>query len=176
MVEGSPETAVQRLQDSVKIVDDLLERVRTLSLGLRPLMLDELGLGAALDWYGKWQTQRGGFVLHCTVDVLEPRPHPAIETACFRVVQEALTNAVRHAQAQQVWVEVRQHDSALLLSVRDDGVGFDLEAVRAQVGQGQGLGLVGMEERVRLVGGQLEIVTGPGRGTEIHARFPLREA
>jgi PAS domain S-box-containing protein len=176
MVEGIPAAAVQRLQDSITIVDNLLARVRTLSLDLRPLMLDDLGLAAALDWYGKRQAQRGGFVLHLTIDALAPRPHPAIETACFRVVQEAVTNVARHAQTQQVWVEVRQRDGALFLSVRDAGIGFDVEAVRAQAGQGQGLGLVGMEERVRLVGGQLEIVTAPGRGTEIRAHVPLQEA
>jgi PAS domain S-box-containing protein len=175
MTKSTSQVVAQRLRNSIKVVDDLLVQVRTLSLDLRPLMLDELGLGATLDWYVQRQAQRVGFVVHLEAKALEPRPHPTIETACFRVVQEALTNVVRHAQACQVWVEVQQHDSALLLHVRDDGIGFDLNAARAQAAQGKGLGLVGMEERVRLAGGQMEIVTEPGRGTEIRARFPLRE-
>jgi two-component system sensor histidine kinase UhpB len=75
-----------------------------------------------------------------------------------------------------VWLTLRQHDTVLHLLVRDDGIGFDLEAARTQAVQGKGLGLLGMEERVRLLGGQLEIVTAPRKGTEIRVRLPLREA
>jgi len=91
-------------------------------------------------------------------------------------VQEALTNIARHAQARQVWLTLGQHEAVLHLLVCDNGIGFDLEAARAQAAQGKGLGLLGIEERVRLLGGQLEIVTAPGKGTEIRARLPLRAA
>src|SRR5712691_3441834 len=122
------------------------------------------------------QAQRTGLVVHFAADPLQPRPGPTLETACFRIVQEALTNIARHAQARQVWITLGQHDAVLHLLVRDDGIGFDLEAARMRAAQGKGLGLLGIEERVRLLGGQLEIVTAPGKGTEIRVRFPLREA
>jgi PAS domain S-box-containing protein len=176
MSKGAPAAVVRRLQDSIKLVDDLLLQVRTLSFDLRPLMLDELGLVPTLDWYVKRQAQRAGFTGHFAADALEPRPHPTIETVCFRIVQEALTNVARHARAQHVWVEARQHDGSLSLSIRDDGVGFDVPATLERARQGASLGLLSMEERLRLVGGQMEIVTEPGHGTEIRARFPLREA
>jgi len=173
MIKGTPEVGARRLQDSIKLVDDLVRQVRTLSLDLRPLMLDELGLVATLNWYVQRQAQRVESVIHFTADALEPRPHPALETACFRVVQEALTNAARHAQARHVWVEVRQHDSTLSLRIRDDGVGFDVPATLERARQGTSFGVLGMAERLRLAGGHLEIHSTPGDGTEISARIPL---
>jgi PAS domain S-box-containing protein len=171
-----PKKAVPHLHESLRIVDSLVQQIRHLSLNLRPSQLDHLGLVNTLQWYVDWHAQRTGLTMHFVAGSLQARPSPTIETACFRVVQEALTNVARHAQARQVWIEVRQHDSALLLSVRDDGVGFDMKAARAQTAQGTGLGLMGMEERVRLLGGQLEIETGSGTGTEIRAWLPLRPA
>jgi len=173
MLKGIPEAGAQQLRDSIQLVDDLILRARTLSLDLRPLMLDELGLVATLHWYVYRQEQRVGFVAHFATDALKPRPHPAVETACFRVVQEALTNVARHAQARHVWVEVRQHDSNLSLCIRDDGVGFDVPTTVKRARQGASFGVLGMEERLRLVGGHLEIHSTPGNGTTISAHVPL---
>ena len=169
-----PKRAMPYLQESLRIVDSTVQQIRHLSLDLRPSQLDNLGLVNTLQWYVDWQAQRTGLVVHFAADPLEPRPSPTLETACFRIVQETLTNIARHAQAGQVCVELRQHDAALHLLVRDDGIGFDLGAARMQAAKGKGLGLLGIEERVRLLGGQLEIVTAPGKGTEIRARLPLR--
>ncbi len=171
-----PKRAVPYLQESIRIVDSTVQQIRQLSLDLRPSQLDNLGLVDTLQWYVDWQAQRAGLVMHFAADPLQPRPSPTLATACFRLVQEALTNITRHAQARQVWLTLRQHDAVLHLLVRDDGMGFDLEAARMQATQGKGLGLLGMEERVRLLGGQLEIVTAPGKGTEIRVRLPLRAA
>jgi signal transduction histidine kinase len=90
------------------------------------------------------------------------------------VAQEALTNVVRHAQAKVVTVELRKEDGQLHLRVRDDGVGFDVAPVREQAVRGASLGLLSMEERAVLAGGRLEFNSGPGRGTEVHAWFPLK--
>ena len=97
-----------------------------------------------------------------------------IETECFRVAQEALTNVVRHAQAKTVTVELRKEAGQLHLRVRDDGIGFDVAAVREKAVRGASLGLLSMEERAALAGGGLEFKSAPGHGTEVHAWFPLK--
>jgi signal transduction histidine kinase len=109
-------------------------------------------------------------------DAIAPRLPPDLETTCFRVVQEALTNVLRHARARRVEVELRQGPGELRLAVRDDGVGFDVRAARRRAARGASLGLLGIYERVQLVGGQIDIASGPGRGTEIRARFPTAPA
>jgi len=161
------------IDDSVATVERALQQVRNLSLDLRPSLLDDLGLVAALRWYVDRQAQRAGFVGKFITNPLDPRPASEIETACFRIVQEALTNVARHAQAQHVRVELRASDSELRLVVRDDGIGFDVPAARERAAHGASLGLLGMEERAHLVGGQIEIESAPGRGAEIRVRLPL---
>ena len=164
-----------RLKESLNTVDHVLEQVRDLSLNLRPSMLDDLGLEPALRWYTGRQATLAG--LHAEVRA-EPlgRFDPMIETECFRIAQEALTNVVRHAKARAVTVELSMNDDdeQLHLSVRDDGVGFDVAGVRDQAVRGASLGLLSMEERASLAGGGLECDSAPGRGTEIHAWFPLK--
>jgi PAS domain S-box-containing protein len=174
MLEPVPKRAKPYLEESLRLVDATIQQIRNLSLDLRPSQLDNLGLIETLRWYVDWWEQRTGLTMQVAISPLQPRPSPLIETVCFRIIQEALTNIARHAQAWQVWITLRQHDAVLDLLVRDDGIGFDLEAARAQAVQGKGLGLLGMEERVRLVRGQLEIVTTPGTGTEIHVCVPLQ--
>lgn len=161
----------RRLEECVHITEQTLRQVRSLSLDLRPPQLEELGLVAALRWHVDRLAKTGSIAHHFTADSISRRLPPAIETACFRVAQEALTNVARHAQAKQVWISLRKRKSELHLTVRDDGRGFDVLAARRQAAEGASIGLVGMEERVRLVGGHLEI--SAGKGTEIRAIFPL---
>jgi two-component system sensor histidine kinase UhpB len=101
---------------------------------------------------------------------------PELAIACFRVVQEALTNVVRHAAARHVWIELSRSESTLELVVRDDGVGFDVVTTREQTAGRRGLGLLGMAERVQLLGGTLQVASERSRGTRIRASFPLSEA
>jgi two-component system sensor histidine kinase UhpB len=162
-----------RLTDSLGIVSRLLQQVRDLSLDLRPSMLDDLGLLAALRWYVDRQAQRTGFAAEIVAGLLEPRPSPAIETVCFRIAQEAVTNVARHAYAQRVRIELRYEPNGLLLCIRDDGLGFDVQAVQDKALSKGSMGLRGMQERVQLVGGQVETISAPGEGTEIRATFPL---
>jgi PAS domain S-box-containing protein len=163
-----------RLKESLQAVERVLAQVRDLSLNLRPSMLDDLGLESALKWYINRQAALSGLHTTFQADALEERLDPVIETACFRIAQEALTNVVRHAHARTVTVTLRKQNGRLHLLIRDDGVGFDVEALREQALQGTSLGLLSMEERATLVDGRLELKSIPGQGTEVLAWFPLK--
>jgi PAS domain S-box-containing protein len=160
----------RKLDDSVAVLETLLQQTRQISLDLRPPLLDDLGLVPALRWYLDQQAQRAGLRIEFSADPALERMSPEIETACFRVAQEALTNVVRHARAQTVSVELHRTPEALHLVVRDDGIGFDVMTAE----QGASLGLLGMRERVALLAGEMDCKSAPGRGTEIHAFFPVR--
>jgi signal transduction histidine kinase len=137
-------------------------------------MLDDLGLEPALRWYTNRQAALAGLQAEFVTDSLEHRLDPIIETECFRIAQEALTNVVRHAQARTVTVELHTKDGRLHLGVRDDGVGFNVAPVREQAVRGASLGLLSMEERAALAGGGLEFKSTPGQGTDVQAWFPLK--
>jgi signal transduction histidine kinase len=159
--------------ECVRIVERALQQVRNLSLNLRPPLLDDLGLPAALRWQLDAQGRAAGLTAQFTSNALTDRLHPDLETICFRVAQEALTNAVRHAQAKKVSVELRQLENEVHLSIKDDGKGFDVQAARARALKGRSMGLLSMEERVMLAGGRLELDSAPNRGTRVHAVLPL---
>jgi signal transduction histidine kinase len=158
--------------ESIQLVDEAIGRMRELAHALRPSILDDLGLPAALRWYVPREAKRAGLEARLEVADL-PRLPAVLETTCFRLVQEALTNVARHAQARRVQVELAMRDRSLLLTVRDDGKGFDARAARRRAARGDSQGLLGMKERVSLVGGELEIDSPPGRGTSVHARLPV---
>lgn len=172
----SPATAAKerRLRESIQAVERVLEQVHDLSLNLRPSILDDLGLEPALRWYTHRHAATTGLQAEFRAASLEERLDLVIETECFRVAQEALTNVARHAQASAVTVDLTRRNGHLHLRVRDDGVGFDVAALRSQAVQGASLGLLSMEERASLAGGGLEFNSAPGQGTEVHAWFPLR--
>jgi signal transduction histidine kinase len=155
-------------------IEQVLEQVHDLSLNLRPSMLDDLGLEPALRWYLNRQAASAGLEARFRADTLERRMDPMIETECFRVAQEALTNVVRHSHARRVALELQKDDGQLHLRVRDDGIGFDVASHRQQAIRGESLGLLSMEERAALAGGGLEYISAKGKGTEVHAWFPLK--
>jgi signal transduction histidine kinase len=163
-----------RLRITLETVERVLEQVHDLALNLRPSMLDDLGLEPALVWLTNRQTEIAGVSGEVHVGVLEHRLDTVLETECFRITQEALTNVMRHAQARTVNVGLRQEDGQIHLRVRDDGAGFDVAAMSEKAVRGTSLGLLSMEERAVLAGGQLEINSVPGHGTEVHAWFPLK--
>jgi PAS domain S-box-containing protein len=165
---------VSRLRESLQVVVRVQEQVHDLSLNLRPSMLDDLGLEATLRWCANRQAALVGLQTEVRVDPLEHRLDPVIETECFRVAQEALNNVVKHAKAHTVIVELTRNDEQLHLSVRDDGIGFDVASVREQAVRGISLGLLSMEERSARAGGGLRYHAIPGQGTEVHAWFPLK--
>lgn len=162
-----------RVEESLQVVERMLEQVQDISLNLRPSILDDLGLESALRWYTERQATLVGLQAELHLDVLKQRLDPVIETECFRVAQEALTNVVRHARANKVTLELRQQDHLLHLRVRDDGVGFAVSTLREKAIRGASLGLLSMAERTALTGGGLEFTSTPRKGTEVHAWFPL---
>ncbi|HJZ11790.1 MAG TPA: GAF domain-containing sensor histidine kinase, partial [Acidobacteriota bacterium] len=165
----------QRLSDSNAILERILNQIRNLSLDLRPLMLDDLGLVAALRWYASSRAQLAGFSIHFESDEkMDPLP-AEIETVCFRVAQEAITNIVRHAEAKHVRLYLGAVNGEILLSVKDDGRGFDFQEAHQRSMNGESFGLLGMKERVSLVGGDLEIESFPACGTEIRMKLPLKK-
>ena len=161
-----------RIAEGVDTVQHTLERVRQLSLSLRPPQLDDLGLAAALRSHLDRQASLAGLAAHFDANEAPQDIETDTETACFRVAQEAITNVVRHAKAHTIWVRLFMASGRLVLSVRDDGRGFDLDAVRRRGASGASLGLIGMEERVALAGGSFELRASPGQGTVLLATFP----
>ena len=163
-----------RVLECVDTTRHALERVRQLSLSLRPLQLDDLGLVAALRSHLDRQASIGGLKPHFDAADAPHAVAPEVETACFRVAQEAINNVLRHARARNLWLRLFTAGGRLALSVRDDGAGFDLEAARRRGAAGASLGLVGMEERVALAGGSLELRSAPGQGTVLLATFAVQ--
>lgn len=159
--------------EAIGYTDSMLNLVRNLSLNLRPPMLDDFGLVSALRWLVDQHVRTTDRVVEFESDPFEDRFSPAIETACFRIAQEALTNVSRYSKATKVNVTLRRHDEELLLTIRDDGVGFDVEAALKRTKEGDTLGLSNLQERASLIGGHLEFITKPGAGTEVRATFPL---
>lgn len=171
-----PDRVAEQFQHAVALLDRLLTQVRSLSLDLRPPLLDDLGLLPALHWLVEQQRLRSASPrVQLLADTTMNRCDTAIETACFRIAQEALTNALRHAQAHSVVIALDQEDGALRLSVRDDGCGFDVAAARLRAERNGSLGLLGMSERVSLADGTLTLRSSPGQGTRLEVVFPLSE-
>jgi signal transduction histidine kinase len=166
-----PERLPRIVDAAVIQIEDEIANLRSLITELRPAALDELGLEAAIESLAENHAATGDLEVLVDVSLAEgndpTRPRDReLESAVYRVVQEALTNVVKHAHAERVWVEVREESDGIVIAVRDDGVGFDMED------RGRGFGLIGMRERVALRGGSLTIVSGPG-GTELRGRIPL---
>lgn len=174
VLQSASESNQPRLRATLKIVDRVLEQVHDLALNLRPSMLDDLGLEPALVWLTNQQSEIAGLKSEVHADAVAHRLDTVIETECFRIAQEALTNVVRHAQAQAITVGLRVDDGQIHLRVRDDGIGFDVAAMSEKAVRGASLGLLSMEERAELAGGKLEFNSIPGQGTEVHAWFPLK--
>ena len=158
--------------DAVEQIESQIANLRALITELRPAALDELGLAAAIESLADSHAATTGLEVELNLALAEsdgepPEEHREVESAVYRVVQEALTNVAKHAQAERVWIAVSQDDDTIEVVVRDDGVGFDMDR------REQGFGLVGMRERVTLAGGSLAIVSTPGTGTELRGRVPV---
>jgi two-component system sensor histidine kinase UhpB len=158
----------------VQIADEAIQQVRTLVLDLRPPQLDELELAVALRTHAERLLAPAGIALHFSAP---PAPHAvskAHDIVCFRIMQEALTNVLRHAGARNVWIDLAVQGDALKLAVRDDGKGFDLAEAHLRALRGDNVGLLSMEERAALVAGRLDITTTSGAGTTVLATLPLQ--
>lgn len=165
--------AREALRASVASVEEAVHQVRQMAYDLRPALLDELGLSAAVASYARRQAERAELALELDVEEVEDGLADTVQVACFRIMQEAVTNVVRHADAALLAIRLARADGMLELVVRDDGRGA------AHGGNGPGgapegrLGILGMEERARLVGGSLQIESSPGAGTLVRCRVPI---
>jgi signal transduction histidine kinase len=155
-----------------EVLDRVEAQLRRLARELRPTILDDLGLAPALEWLAQGMAERAGITI--TVAAPERRLAPEVETALYRIVQEALSNAVRHARPRRIAVEVREESAHIHAVVRDDGQGFDVAAALARCGD-RGLGLIGVRERASALRGTVEIRSSPTQGTELRVVIP-REA
>lgn len=161
------------LNESISLLQRAGTQVRSLALELRPILLETAGLDTTLHWLAEQYEQRTGIRTEVVGHVAEVSAEVAI--AGFRVAQEALTNVARHAGARHVWIELSQSDGLLRLVIRDDGAGFDVSRTLEGAAAGGNLGLIGMRERVEILGGHLTIESGQGQGTRIDVSFPLGE-
>ena len=161
--------------EAARLVDGTLRQVRDLAFDIRPAILDDLGLiAAARSWVAR-QARIAGFLPEFHGDLPGGEPHPEITSACFRALQEAMTNVSRHAAASFVAVSIVGSTDELVLTVRDDGVGFDPHRLALERPDGS-LGLLGTRELIVLVGGRLTIESAAGHGTTFQAWFPLHPA
>jgi PAS domain S-box-containing protein len=168
----SATSAIQaRLEDSLALVEQTTERIRDVMADLRPPVLDDYGLVAGLDWYGQRFARRLGLTV--TVHGHEPTPRlPApLENALFRIAQEALTNAAKHAQASEVRLTVEMEGEIIRLIVADNGTGFEVTHLD-EPAERQSWGLMGMAEQAEAVGGHCRIESGPGQGTRVIVEAP----
>jgi signal transduction histidine kinase len=155
------------------VAGELIDRVSSISLDLRPPMLDDLGLLPALLWFMDRYTSRTGIhvdFLHTNLQ--DQRFASVVETAVYRLAQEALTNVARHANVSKAKVRVDAGSSSIAISIEDEGQGFDVQAAFDRNDRG---GVSGIRERVRLLDGELDIHSVPGQGTNISIHLPLKQ-
>ncbi len=163
---GRPDAASPRAEN-LGVLSSTIERIRDLTLDLRPMTLDDFGIVAALRSHLAAVSERTGLALRLDAEPGIGRLLPELETACFRVAQEAVANAVRHAEAGEIRVKLRQGARNLALTVADDGRGFDVAAAA-----GPGFGIPLMRERAALAGGRLRVLSNPGDGTVVRMILP----
>ncbi|MDH3460412.1 MAG: PAS domain-containing sensor histidine kinase [Burkholderiaceae bacterium] len=170
--QRQPGALEARMASMIDMVDDTVVAVRRIATELRPLMLDDLGLNAAIEWLARDSARRMGveITLHLADDA--PPVSDEVAIALFRMVQEALTNIARHAQASAAHIETQRRASEVVLTVQDNGVGFTGQAILREDSHG----LVGMRERAFMLGGAMEIGNLPGGGTRITVRLPVHRA
>jgi PAS domain S-box-containing protein len=165
---ADPAAAVARLAGMQDLLDQAVAATRRIAADLRPLVLDDLGLIAGIQWLGSTFQQRHGVPCELELDESLDLPEP-YATGLFRIVQESLANVAKHAQATQAVVRLARTHREVVLSVEDDGRGFRLGQARGP----QSLGLVGLRERARLLRGSLAVASEPGKGTRVETRIPL---
>jgi signal transduction histidine kinase len=161
------------LDDARAISESVLNTVRDMSHLLHPSLLDDLGLAVAVDSYLKGFTKRQGVQAELVTERMNERLQPETEVTAYRIVQEALTNVAKHAQASSCRVYLQRLANTLLVTVEDDGIGFDMTATD-RIDREHRLGLIGIRERVSRLGGRLLLESAPGKGTRLTVELPVR--
>ncbi len=169
---ASPEELRRHLDDAKALGAETLQSVRNIAMGLRPSVLDDLGVGPGLEWQGREFSRRTGIPVDVLVDGLPPEVPETHRTCLYRVVQEALTNCAKHADARHIRIALHADTGRLCLTVQDDGNGLPAGIREGRRGS-PGLGLIGIEERVRELGGSLAIESQEGKGTLLQISVPL---
>lgn len=168
-----PPSGRERLRRIGALIEGVEERLRQLSHELRPSILDDLGLSPALAFLANGFSARTGVAAQVKGST-GGRLDPLVETALYRIVQEALANVGKHARATRAEITLAREDGKLICAVRDDGIGFDDRPVKRRVGRAGGLGLLGIRERLGALNGQMQILSSPGEGTKLRVSVPLR--
>ncbi len=173
MTRHLPESAgevLTRLKESIQLINDGVKSVRAICSGLRPGVLDDLGLAAAIEWQASEFASRNNILCQVSVPPVDLHLDGDRATATFRIFQECMTNVIRHAQAASVHVAMVQEEENILLVVEDDGIGFSESDLSNTLGS---LGLLGMKERAQFCGGNVHISSAPGKGTTVTVRVPI---
>ncbi|RME48299.1 MAG: sensor histidine kinase [Chloroflexi bacterium] len=170
---AGPAGLQEQIRETRALALRILGQTRRLIFDLRPTALDDLGLLPAIRRYAQHRLEPAGIQLHMDVAGEVRRLPPQVETAVFRIAQEAITNVVRHANASQVHVRLCFAPDSVALTVADNGAGFDPDAVLAGPSSTRCMGLLGMRERAELLGGHLDIESQAGAGTTVHLCIPL---
>jgi len=165
--------ARERLAEMTMLVSETLEHARELSHTLRPTMLDELGLVPTIRWYSSRCAERLGIQIDFEAETIKDRLTVEVETTLYRIVQEALTNVARHAQARHIRLKLATQEGKVSVLIEDDGVGFNVEKTASVNGTQGGIGLFGIRERVALWGGTFSIKSFPGQGARLLVEIPL---
>ena len=164
----------RQVTESHKVATLLLENLRKVIWDLRPSILDDLGLIPAIRWYAQTNLKESGVQVEVGDSNELMRLPPHLETLLFRILQEAVSNILRHANAGKVTINLRPEDGCVVLEVKDDGRGFDVKKTTGEAVTRKQLGLLGMQERVSLVNGTVKIESTPGEGTMLRIYVPLR--
>ncbi len=165
-----------RMDEVRRLTGRMHEALHRLIVDLRPSVLDDLGLAAAIQWFAERHLSARGIAVRCEIAELEGRLTPEVETALFRAVQEAIVNITRHARAETVLIQLSADLAGVMVEIEDDGVGFEPDRIAAEPGSLRGIGLLGMRERLEIVGGTLRIDSEPGGGTHVVMTVPVTQA
>jgi len=172
LLEQEPGQVPAELDQLAQLGQQAVHEMRTMLFDLRPLVLETQGLAGALELFIERHRPGGGPQIHLHVDETMGRYDAHLESIVFSIVEEAVNNALKHAQAQHIWVRAGQKGDMLAVDVEDDGEGFNLGSVLQAYDQRESFGLVNMRERAELIGGQLTIVSAVGQGTTVTLRVP----
>jgi signal transduction histidine kinase len=171
--EHSPEVAVQ-LAEITSSASRAIADVRSISQALRPSALEQVGITRAIEWMVTQVSQATPARFSTELDTIDGLLPPETEINLYRIVQEALNNAVKHSRASEVIVQVKREPAGLFVSVFDDGQGFDSQPTPVEKTTRDGFGLAGMKERAKVLGGRLDIHSAPGKGTRLVVTIPLQ--
>jgi signal transduction histidine kinase len=165
--------AAEKIDDTQAMVESLMAQVRSLALELRPTMLQDLGLVPTIRWYVNTLTQRRGMNIQFETYNVDGRFSEDIETALYRIIQEALTNISRHSEASYVHLNLSCRDSSISATIQDNGIGFEVDQILSSASEGKGVGLVAIRERVAVLDGRFDIHSAPGLGTRLSVQLPI---